>query len=483
MSGSSGKSEQESTSPKSYEDFGISPFYWEQNNPSALIKTYHGHLDILGEEYTGVSFDNPVDRTDFEREILNTAAEIHAFRFFAADGEHFGCMNLTNAECSHFELLKDMYGPLLYLVLENKMLNKSDPRKKRRRHVIFFDEYTLCLLNERYFTSADRYLGLISLNKDTPTTFEKLQAKMFRNGFCISESTPTGYAASKYPTPEQYYSNKNREKLDSSDLISLLWKVIADSHIKDADKRFDDVLEAPLAVANFAHLIYNCAIVGFGWMPCLLAKKNLNELDRFVLEEFSGKKDKDGINTFAWLSKLRTSKKSEDEDALMAYGSQKILIMEKWVSKKESKIIRLPLRKVLSVDRYAGYDTEKVIDAYGREYDLGDGNYEIVDVDGNKYEVNHIDLKSKNEKQRVLDFSDNAQSVTVQDCWTDGQLLSHNQISDGYIMTGTNSVHPKLTWVNSNGQIDWSKIMTRYPIPAYTYGTNTSLLASKGTTT
>lgn len=437
MSSSSGKSEQESTSPKSYEDFGVSPFYWEQNNPSALIKTYHGHLDILGEEYIGEDIENPQNRTDFEREILNTSTEIYAFRCFTADGEHFGCMNLTNAECFHFELLKDMYGPLLYLVLENKILSKSDPRKKRRRHIIFFDECTLCLLNERYFMSADRYLGLISLNKDTPTMFEKLQAKMFRNGFCISESTPTEYAVSEYPTPEQYYSNENREKLDSSDLISLLWKAIADSHIKDADKRFVGAVGSELGIANFAHLIYNCAIVGFGWMPCLLAKKNLNELDRFVLEEFNGKKDKNGINTFAWLSKLRTSKKSEDEAALMAYGSQEILVMEKWVSKKESKIIRLPLRKVLSVDRYAGYDTEKVIDAYGREYDLGDGNYEIVDVDGNKYEANRIDLKSKNEKQSVLDLSDNAQSVTVQDCWTDGQLLSHNQISDGYIITGT----------------------------------------------
>lgn len=337
MSSISVESKDSSKPPEFHQDFGVSPFYWEQNNPSALFKNEHDRLAMFYEDYSDDANELLQNTTDFETQIIGTPREIKVFRKFLADGKKFGCTNVSNAGCRHFSLLKEMYGSFVYLVFENKALDRNDPRLKHQRSVLFFDEYSLCIANIRFFKSNEEYFDLVSAEHGIVSSFERLMAKLFRNGFYLDDSNPWQYAEEKYPMPEYYYSNEKREKLDSSDLVSLLWKAIADSRI-DADTQY---------------------IVGFGWLPCLLAKEKLNELDRFVLEEFYSKSSE-------LFSKTRRTN-AVSENFADVYGSQDLLEIETQMDDNRTKVVEIPLRKVLSIE------------------EKRDSGYIVSDVDGNRY--------------------------------------------------------------------------------------------------
>lgn len=365
--------------------FVKSPFYWQNNNPSALAKTWHGYLRSVGHE-NYVESAEPQDKTEFETEIIQTNIVIEDFRKFIDDGQKFGTINITNAdaESSYFEMLKRMYGSVAYIVFEEREYDRKDPTKKHERHVSFLTEYDLCVLNERYFHSDESYYHgifetiipsiitssgqLKQQNERKEISFELTRKKLYRNGFSLGRSnSPTEYAPLRCPTENEYFSNQKREKLDSQDMMNLLWKIICDAHRDDGDptkpKQKRTILE------DFAYELYRANIIGFGWMPCLLAKRELNELDKCVMYLY----EKSVLHNE--LHKAAHSLEINDEDKPYAIpGTHQILVFKNKTHEKFQPIERYPLDKVVKIRR------------------AEHGYYRITDVNGEELLTDYIDL-------------------------------------------------------------------------------------------
>lgn len=365
--------------------FVKSPFYWQNNNPSALAKTWHGYLRHIGHE-NYVESAEPQDKTEFEAEIIQMNIVIEDFRKFVDDGQKFGTINITNAdaESSYFEMLKRMYGSVVYIIFEEREYDRKDPTKKHERHVSFLTEYDLCVLNERYYYSDESYYhGIIEKtipsvitstgqmkrqNEYKETSFERTRKKLYRNGFSSGRSNNyEEYAPLRGPSENEYFSNQKRERLDSQDLMNLLWKIICDAHKDDGDpnlpKKKRTILE------DLAYELYRANIVGFGWMPCLLAKRELNELDRCVLHLY----EKSGIHND--LHKASRSVEIKDEDKPYAPpGTRKIVVFKNKTYDKFQPTERYPLDKVVKINRA----------------ELG--QYRITDVNGQELLTDYIDL-------------------------------------------------------------------------------------------
>ena len=365
--------------------FVKSPFYWQNNNPSALAKTWHGYLRSIGHENYVESAEQPQNRTEFEAEIIQTNIVIEDFRKFVDDGQKFGTINVTNAdaESSYFEMLKRMYGSVVYIVFEEREYNRKDPTKKHERHVSFLTEYDLCVLNERYYHSDESYYhGIIERtipsaitstgqmkrqNECKETSFERTRKKLYRNGFSLGRGNNyVEYAPLRGPSENEYFSNQKRERLDSQDLMNLLWRIICDAHKDDGDPNLpkkNTILE------DLAYELYRANIIGFGWMPCLLAKRELNELDRCVLLLY----EKSGIHND--LHKAAYSVEIKDEDKPCAPpGTHQILVFKNKTHDKFQPIERYPLDKVVKISRA----------------ELG--QYRITDVNGQELLTDYIDL-------------------------------------------------------------------------------------------
>ena len=363
--------------------FVKSPFYWQNNNPSALAKTWHGYLRSIGHE-NYVESAEPQDKTEFETEIIQTNIVIEDFRKFIDNGQKFGTINLTNAdaESSYFEMLKRMYGSVAYIVFEEREYDRKDPAKKHERHVSFLTEYDLCALTPRYFHSDESYYhGIFEStipsaitstgqmkrqNEYKETSFERTRKKLYRNGFSLGRSNNhTEYAPLHCPTENEYFSNQKREKLDSQDLMNLLWRFICDAHRDDGDP----LKKSRTIMQDLAYELYRANIVGFGWMPCLLAKRELNELDRCVLYLY----EKSGIHND--LHKAAHSVETKDEDKPYAPpGTHQILVFKNKTHEKFQPTERYPLDKVVKISRA----------------ELG--QYRITDVNGQELLTDYIDL-------------------------------------------------------------------------------------------
>ena len=340
-------------------DFVESPFYWQNCNPSALTKTWHGFLSVVGNENDNNICDNPDNKTEFESEIIRTNSSIEEFRQFIEDGQKFGTINITNGECSNFDLLKRMYGSVIYVVFEDRLFNKKDPRLKHGRHVSFFTEYDLCLMNPRAYHSDDSYYRAIS-NKivpsiitssgqlrnqstNTETSFERTRKKLYRNGFTLEsrDSNRRSYSSSNYPTKEEYYSNKDIEHLDSQDMMNLLWTAICDAHRDDGN--IPEEKRTPSQ--NLAYYLYHFNIVGFGWMPCLFAKQELNELDKCILYMYEKSNLQNELNKLE--NGSEPIKKQEDPP-----GMHKVLMLKGMNINK-----RYSLNKITKIDHVFGQNS------------------------------------------------------------------------------------------------------------------------------
>ena len=364
--------------------FVKSPFYWQNNNPSALAKTWHGFLRTVSRENYVESINQPQDRTEFEAEIIQTNIVIEDFRKFVNDGQKFGTINVTNAdaESSYFEMLKRMYGSVAYIVFEEREYDRKDPSKKHERHVSFLTEYDLCVLNERYYLSDEAYYQAI-LEKVVPlivtssgqmknqpnnkeTSMERTLKKLYRNGFSLGcGHNEMEYAQTRCPTENEYFSNYKREKLDSQDLMNLLWRFVCDAHRDDGDP----MKKRRTIMQDLAYELYRANIIGFGWMPCLLAKRELNELDRCVLLLY----EKSGIHND--LHKAAHSVKIKDEDKPYdPPGMHQILIFQNKTHDKFQPTERYPLDKVVKISRA----------------ELG--QYRITDINGQELLTDYIDL-------------------------------------------------------------------------------------------
>lgn len=348
-------------------DFVESPFYWQNCNPSALTKTWHGFLSVVGNENDNNICDNPDDKTEFESEIIRTNSSIEEFRQFIEDGQKFGTINITNAECSNFDLLKRMYGSVIYVVFEYRGFNKKDPRLKKGRHISFFTEHDLCILNPRLYCSDESYYQAIS-NKIVPsiitssgqlrkqpndkeTSLEKTRKKLYRNGFTLnSPDNRRSYVKPHIPTREEYFSSKDVERLDSQDMMNLLWTAICDAHRDDGN-----VPEERRNISeNLAFYLYHFNIIGFGWMPCLFAKQELNELDKCILYMYEKSNLQNELNKLE--NGSEPVKKQEDPP-----GMHKVLIFRNMngnVNDKDGTFNpheHLPLNKIAKIDRELGH--------------------------------------------------------------------------------------------------------------------------------
>ena len=383
--------------------FVKSPFYWQNNNPSALAKTWHGFLRTVScENY--VESAEPQDKTEFESEIIQTNIVIEDFRKFVDDGQKFGTINVTNAdaESSYFEMLKRMYGSVAYIVFEEREYDRKDPAKKHERHVSFLTEYDLCVLNERYYHSDEAYYQAI-LEKVVPlvvtssgqmknqsnnkeTSMERTLKKLYRNGFSLGCGyTETEYAQTRCPTENEYFSNQKREKLDSQDLMNLLWRIVCDAHRDDGDpmKKRRTILQ------DLAYELYRANIIGFGWMPCLVAKRELNELDRCVLHLY----EKSGIHND--LHKAECSKNSGEKEYAPP-GTRKIVVFKNMEYDKFQPLERYPLDKIVKIERDVG-------------------RCQITDVNGKKIVTDYIELV------------DDIPQVDI---------MVSNEVPDRYVVTG-----------------------------------------------
>ena len=196
----------------------VSPYYWENNNPAALVKANYGDLRTVGSESEEIH-PKITDKTDFESDVLNYSSEIEFFRNFIEQGQKFGTVNVAECECSCFDLLKRMYGSFVYLVLEDRAFNLKDPRLKHKRHVLWFDEYHLCKINDREYISDSSFQKY----KESPyhplspseyprysSSFTKTKIKLFHNGF-----TWQALKERKLMQGGRIYANYNKKLTDA----------------------------------------------------------------------------------------------------------------------------------------------------------------------------------------------------------------------------------------------------------------------------
>lgn len=364
-------------------DFTESPFYWQNCNPSALSKTWHGFLSIVGQENVDKDYTDPIDKTDFEVEVIKTNASIDDFRKFLNDGQRFGTINITNAECQNFNMLKKMYGSVAYIVFEDRKFNEKDPRMKHDRHISFYTEYDLCMMNQRCFHSDKSYYRAIT-NKISPaviassgqmrnqsnnkeTSLDKTRKKLYRNGFSLEsrDDNKWTYSNPHHPTMDEYFSNKRTEHLDSQDMMNLLWLAIGDAHRDEARLRS----EKPDINKNLAFNLYHYNLIGFGWMPCLFAKQELNELDKCIIHMYEKSNLQNDIR------RIENASKDQLEKSDIPPGMHKILMFKNMNGKESSSKPTdcLSLSKVSRIDCYVS-------------------RYVITDIDGNKTMTDFIDL-------------------------------------------------------------------------------------------
>lgn len=247
--------------------FTFSPYYWQENNPSALCKTSNNRLVLIGNEIILDNIPSGIKQyTDLESDIFNDPFDILCFRKFFEDGLRFGTINVTNGdiEDKDFKLFEHLYGDSLYMVFEERKLDSENPKLKKHRHISFFSDYQLCCLNAHWFLNDLSYRSTVEVPGSWKSTLRKLQ----RNGFFLKEN-----AITKVPLAEAYYGNRNRENLTLQDRVNLLWKSISDSHYSFAAQ-----IDNPSLEQQLAFFLFRSNIVGFGWMPCLFAKSKLNEL-------------------------------------------------------------------------------------------------------------------------------------------------------------------------------------------------------------
>lgn len=369
-------------------DFTESPFYWQNCNPSALAKTWHGFLSIVGEENVSQICDSPDDKNEFESEIIKSNSSIGAFKKFIEDGQKFGTINITNGDCSNFEMLKKMYGFVIYVVFEDRRFNKKDPRMKHGRHISFFTEYDLCLMNSQCYHSDESYYNAIldidmrvastsqfkSQLRKKETQFDLTRKKMYRNGFKIASKNGTSmsaYAKSNCPTKEEYFSNHARERLDSQDMMNLLWTAICDAHRDDGNV----LKEKRNLTENLAYYLYHFNIIGFGWMPCLFAKQEFNELDKCIIHMY----EKSNLQNY--ISKIENStepiEKYEDKP-----GIHKVLAFRDINASNGTSYY--PLDKIAKIDREIGL-------------------YTITDINGKNIQVDFVDLVADIPKITIIE--------------------------------------------------------------------------------
>ena len=481
--------------------FVKSPFYWQNNNPSALAKTWHGYLRSVGHE-NYVESAEPQNKTEFEAEIIQTNIVIEDFRKFIDDGQKFGTINVTNAdaESSYFEMLKRMYGSVAYIVFEEREYDRKDPTKKHERHVSFLTEYDLCVLNERYYYSDESYYhGIIEKTIPSPitstgqmkrqneykeTSFERTRKKLYRNGFSLGRSNNyTEYAPLRGPSKNEYFSNQKRERLDSQDLMNLLWRTICDAHRDDGVQTKNE----RTTIQDLAYELYRANIVGFGWMPCLLAKREPNELDRCVLHLYK----KSGVHND--LHKAAHSVEIKDEDKPYALpGTHQILVFKNKTHDKFQPTERYPLDKVVKISRA----------------ELG--QYRITDVNGEELLTDYIDLVDDVPQVDITMSPEIPGKYVVTGRYADGRCIKyemdaavwkeHSYEIEKHIPGSLNAIKAyNLKQMLDNGELsipvscsaplkwtdNWNNIKisdyysspqdiiySRLPIPEYTYGSN-----------
>lgn len=479
--------------------FVESPFYWQNSNPSALAKTWNGYLRTVGCENSSESADAPEDKTEFESEIIGTNAAIEDFRKFISDGQKFGTINITNsdADSTLFEMLKRMYGSIAYVVLEERAISADDPRKKHKRRAAFFSEYDLCALNERCYRTDDSYYYAITekripsivtssgqLSKqavETESSMDLTRKKMYRNGFkCLQTDQDKGiYSRYSCPTKEEYLSNQKREQLGSQDMMNLLWKVISDIHPEYAE----DPIGRDTFKKKLANELYSANIVGFGWLPCLFAKKDLNELDRYVLYLY----DKCGFH-----NDMHKAAQCEEQESHTAPGSHKILVFKDMSNDKFHPTERYPLDKIVKINR------------------APHGLYQIVDVNGKEMLTDYVDLVDDIPQVDIKISPEIPGKYIVTGRYADGRCIKyemderdwkeHSYEIEKYIPGSLNAIKAyNLKQMSDNGEFfipvyystplkwedNWNNIKvsdyysspqdiiySQLPIPEYTYGSN-----------
>ena len=306
-------------------DFCVSPYYWDNNNPSALVKCRNEELKNIGYEVNNRFFDEAsINKNDFEASVFDTIPEVQAFRDFIENGQKFGCINITNNNSACFDLLKQMYGSVMYLVFESRMLRKNDPAKKRTRYVIFFTEYSICCQCSNFFLSDAGYLQYIeinnNINKGYSKTFSSIMEKLYRSGF---RKIISSGVSSIMPTKEQFYSLKNRERFNSFEISILLWKCILNGYYNNKDLSF-------YAISS--------NIIGFGWLPCLFAKDSMNEMDYCILH---------ALEQSEVLNEVNLSKNLSDNSSPFKPGTMKLVSFTEW-GKQEPTLI--PFQNIIRID-------------------------------------------------------------------------------------------------------------------------------------
>jgi len=336
----------------------VSPYYWENVNPSALMKCHYGELVTVGSEFddSKITPHDESEYSEFEQAILNNATrEAIPFRNFIEDGQKFGTVNVTSSGSACFELLKKLYGSFIYIVFEERAFRQNDPRLKHIRHVLIYDEYFLSVESTKWHLSDSAIFNYMTGSKNRPTpTFLSTQMKLFRNGFCV------GY---RIPTRKEYYSDSKINRLDSSDIANLFWIIFCSIHRDESLKSDKQTL---------AWHAYHCNVVGFGWLPCLLAKKNMNELDLMIKK---GLEDNSFSSVFADIVGAAKHVENQKENC-EPYGSTKLLCI-KSLSNESQKFI--PLRKVESIKTKINESGDLYYEVTDADHKIWIGDLELVD--------------------------------------------------------------------------------------------------------
>ena len=315
--------------------FVESPYYWVENNPSALVKVSHGYLRLIGNEVC--QNRDPNSTSDnvpnyFGHDIL-TGSEVAPFAEFFQNGIKYGTINVSNAESDNFEMLKRMYGSVVYIVLESRSVCLNNPRLKHSRCILFYTEAALCSMNSKYLLSDEGYFKSIRESDSRKTSLDRTREKLYRNGFRLCN----GGAYYQYPTESEFWTIKDREKLNSEDLINLLWKAVSDAHPDEGRLNSD-----PSAKERLAFQLFRSNIIGFGWLPCLFAKSSLNELDRCIIHLYERGNIHNVTDKLMWNFGEQCKKVKSDES-----GKRAQVVVFRGA---DGKVNKLPLNKVIKID-------------------------------------------------------------------------------------------------------------------------------------
>jgi len=345
--------------------FPISDRYWEQNNPSALVPAGDGSISMIGSEYERLGWNEPIpietiEYNSLENNLFQDTYCKYAFNRFMSEGMKYGCIN-TGCASEQEDLYKKLYGNFVYVVLEHRALDHYHPNRKHTRFVLFFTEYDIARLIEPRLLTPEMYFSQLTSDYETKSVYalkETVFNKLFRNGLEnihsqeVHVSTYPLQRGTRWMTMKEYFNNPNREKLTPQELCFLFWYMIASGTLKD----HETVGHTGFYESDESCCFHFTNIVGFGWLPCLMAKESFNEMDRLVFSSFedqygkfqANKKEKESSSDYCEFLQKNDFPEERVVDVTLAVSRY-----EEFAYSEKGCIQQLPLKEIVGISKHA----------------------------------------------------------------------------------------------------------------------------------